>query len=981
MRDGDALDRPTILIVGEGERMQAALEQALLRHDIEVESVPLGAIGDAAFAAAPDLLLLIGNAANDAGEAALKALELHAGTSTVPVAVLAREGVLEQPHEEFRHGIVAVVRRTASADGMAREIAALARDVPQRSGEIGGELGEDQVDELIALFNQQLRTGILSVSAEGEDAASTQVVLRAGRSAGDAIAELVERMRPLLERNKGPLRYEFHESPAERLDLLDVAPDGKGPEPDAFTDVRVLLVEQNPARADVLVQELRTAGALVVVADGRGRGLERARTHDPDLVIIDGSGMESWATDALRHLRRDPRLRWASLLVVDAEELWSDGAGRPSLKKLTRSVHSMLRPDRDMTARASAEERFETRLELIGPVRMLRALVRAGVGLRLITRHPRARIEIDLAEGLVVGAQAFSPKTNEEIGEGPAAIAALLALGSGRVRVERREAPATANLMSPLDDALAAAAQERSPVSPSLPPPTPAYGMNRPSSAPPSGSRDAEKLLARLEDLLERLGDVLPSADAEDEPAPTRGRVPRPGGVMPVAKKAIPPPRRELTKSPKARTAPPPKRVGLAQTRRAPLSAPPGPASSRPSTAPPRERPASLRPSVAPAVRPPWQRPSAPPSEPEDEDIPVIEATAEPGELARGGGASSEGSVPPLEPDVPVIEAFAAPSVAPPPPPPPPNDVGLKQTLAMDAVPLAPPPPPIPAYAAVAVPEEEAVQLPSSRLPLLLGAAAVVGLLVLGGGGLVAWLAFSEDPVEPTATLPGTAVDPTPTQVTPRTPPRSTVLEAAPPGTGAPTVADPAPAVEAAVEEPAIEAAVEAPAVEEPADAVEEPADAIEEDPEDEAPADDPEDEAPTADDPEDEAPAPTGSSAERRREEEIAHELRSGNFDRNQGRLREAEVHYLRVLRLQARNRRALAGLARLALARHDGTQAVRWASRLASAAPRNPNNLVLLGDAYRAAGQRDAATRAYRQALEVSPGHANATRRLRGQ
>ncbi|MCA9609381.1 MAG: hypothetical protein KC619_27460, partial [Myxococcales bacterium] len=209
---GDALDRPTILIVGRGERMQAALEQALVRHDIEVESVASEAIGEAAFAAAPDLVLLIGDAAADGGEAALVTLERQVGTSTVPVALLANEGVPE-PLGEFRHGIVAVIRRTASADGMAREISALAHEVPQRSGEIGGELGEDQIDELVALFSQQLRTGILSVSAEGDETASTQVVLRAGRPAADAIGELVDRIRPLLKQAGGPLRYEFHESP------------------------------------------------------------------------------------------------------------------------------------------------------------------------------------------------------------------------------------------------------------------------------------------------------------------------------------------------------------------------------------------------------------------------------------------------------------------------------------------------------------------------------------------------------------------------------------------------------------------------------------------------------------------------------------------------------------------------------------------------------------------------------------------------
>ena len=57
-----------------------------------------------------------------------------------------------------------------------------------------------------------------------------------------------------------------------------------------------------------------------------------------------------------------------------------------------------------------------------------------------------------------------------------------------------------------------------------------------------------------------------------------------------------------------------------------------------------------------------------------------------------------------------------------------------------------------------------------------------------------------------------------------------------------------------------------------------------------------------------------------------------------------------------------------------------MRWAERLARARPRGANNHVLLGDAYLLAGNRNAAREAWRHALELEPGHANAQRRLRG-
>ena len=208
-----SMDRPTVLLVGTGERMQAALEDALERHHMMVESVPTNRAVEAAFAAAPDLLVLLGDAALDGGRSVLARLGASPATSTVPVVLLADEAGLDRRLDAFRHGVVAVVPKSASADGMARRVAELARELPEREGETAGELGEATVDELVELFSQQLRTGILSVTAEGREDASAQIVLRAGRPVADAIEELVERLRPLVSAGgAGSLRYEDRKS-------------------------------------------------------------------------------------------------------------------------------------------------------------------------------------------------------------------------------------------------------------------------------------------------------------------------------------------------------------------------------------------------------------------------------------------------------------------------------------------------------------------------------------------------------------------------------------------------------------------------------------------------------------------------------------------------------------------------------------------------------------------------------------------------
>ncbi len=913
-----AMDKPTVLLVGTGERMKDALGAALERHRLMVESVPADRAVDAAFVAAPDLVVLIGDAAAEGGRVVLAKLAESPVTATVPVVLLTDEAGLDRRLSAFKHGVVAVVPRTASADGMARSIAEVARELPERSGETAGELGAATVDELVALFSQQLRTGILSVTSGASDA-SAQVVLRAGRPVTEAIEELVERLRPLVKSGEaGPLRYEFHESTSARLTLLESEAE---PEDAALLrDRRIVLVEQNPARADVLVQELRAQGALVVVADGEGTGLDRARSLDPEVVILDGSGVHGWALPALRALRRDPRLRWASLLVVDTAELWPRGASGPDLARLAASLKPLVRADRELFERAQREESFDTRLEVIGPTRTLRALTQTSLGLRVSTSHTRARVEIDLADGLVAGARALGP-SGRQIAEGPAALAALLAIGSGRVRVERKEAPASANVMSPLDDALAAAANERAPIQPSIPPPS---GISEPpgTASEPPGEGDADRLIGRLEELLERLQKVLPAAEAAasrvDEEAPTRKQagVPKPA-------KAIPPPRRQL---------PPSRRKGATTMVLGSVQAPPRPAE-------------------------------------DDEDLPEIEATAEPGASAPSSAA------PPATPEPPEAPRPRVPPPFDPAPPtaPEPNVVIAPELAAAVPPPAAPfAPPAAPAVAPAPAPVEawpDEPAPPKRGRGLLWFAAAFLLTLVVGGGAAAAYLYYGRGATD-VVHLPVTdqqgaqpATDGPERPVGP-----AAAADAGADLSAATAAADPAAPADAGSDggsdagsdagaDAGSDAGSASGADGGPAGELEGPDE--ESDPDEEVPSDGPE---------------PTS------RPERIAHLVRLANYQRNQANLAEAERNYQAVLRLDGRNARALVGLVRLNMQRGTNDQALRWARRLVAARPRNAANHVLLGDVLAATGNRRAATASWRRALELSPSLRSARERLGG-
>jgi CheY-like chemotaxis protein/TolA-binding protein len=460
-------DAPSILLVGKGEPFRDALEQALERHGMAVEKADPEAITETVFAAAPDLVVLLGDAASDQGRDALTRLANHPATAVVPVVLLSDDVALHQKLRAFRHGAVAVVKRSASADEMARRIAELGRELPERPGAVRGELSQATADELVELFQSELRQGILSVSSNDGRPIDAQVVLRADRPVNEVIRELVDRIRPMLAQTSS-LEYEFHETP--RLQLLDADTERSLEDDSVFKGRRVLLVEANAPRADAFAQELRARGALVVVTDPDGVGLDRARATCPEVVIVDAEGLETHSIRVMRLLRRDVRMRWASMLVVRWNQMWPAGRTAPDIELLVGHFEPLVRPDAELVRRARQAESFHTRLEIIGPERTLRALAASGETLHVSVREPRAAIEVDLAEGLVVGATGDRLDSGDAHMEGPIALAALLVLSSGRVHVERRAHPSAANIMMPVDDALAMANEERSPIQPSVPP-------------------------------------------------------------------------------------------------------------------------------------------------------------------------------------------------------------------------------------------------------------------------------------------------------------------------------------------------------------------------------------------------------------------------------------------------------------------------------------------------------------------------------
>jgi len=484
-RGGDV--EPSVLLVGAGETLEQALATALARHKVYVEVAPKEAVVDAVVATAPDLILLAGDAAKDCGADVLSRLAGSPMSSVVPVAILEDDMALDERLRAFRHGAAAVIPRSASIDAIADQVAQLAREIPDRGGESLGVVGEATLKEFVATLGKELRSGILSVSAgEGNEHEAVRLVLGRGRPLADFIDDFVKRVRRHVVHAE-PLRYEFDERAGGTVELLGADELDAEPSVTDVRDLRLVLADGDSTRADSVAQELRTHGAAVAVTDlaPSEPRFTRLRQVDPSILLIGENDVQGAGYELVRRMRRDTRLRWASLLVVRWDEVWSENASVPAIGRLAGTLAALAEPEHAIRARAEGGVPFDTRLEIVGPARCLRALATCSHAQRVTIHNPRVHLEIDLSNNLVVGATGHTLGDGGQQLEGPAALAALLVLSSGRVHVEPVEQPATANLMATIDVALNLAEAEPPPIPPSLP--SPATSMPPPPMPPAPG--------------------------------------------------------------------------------------------------------------------------------------------------------------------------------------------------------------------------------------------------------------------------------------------------------------------------------------------------------------------------------------------------------------------------------------------------------------------------------------------------------------
>lgn len=471
---------PTVLLVGSDAGFEPALRVALARHRVYVETTSADAAVETVIVTAPDLVLLANEAAANGGRALLSKLAASPSSSVVPVAILDDNPALDQRLNAFRHGAAAVIPRSASIDAIAEQVAKLAREIPERGGEALGQVGEATLAEFVSALSNELRSGILSVKTGDASQDPVRLVLGSGRPLAAFIDDFVTRVRRHVVHAE-PLKYEFDDRAGGTVKLLDPSDLDFEPAAGMMKGLRVALADDDSARADAVAQELRSRGATVVVTDlnpSEAR-FARLRQVDPEILIAGEQHLQGHGYELLRRMRKDTRLRWASLLVVRWQEIWSDTLSVPALDRLEAALATLAEADRSLIDLAQLGDAFDTRLEITGPARLLRALVTTPRAVRLTINNPRITVSIDLSEGLVVGASAQPTHDPSIHYDGALALSALLVLSSGRVRIDPVQQPAVTNVMSTIDVALNMADSEPAPIAPSIPMP------HSPSLPPP----------------------------------------------------------------------------------------------------------------------------------------------------------------------------------------------------------------------------------------------------------------------------------------------------------------------------------------------------------------------------------------------------------------------------------------------------------------------------------------------------------------
>jgi two-component system cell cycle response regulator DivK len=87
---------------------------------------------------------------------------------------------------------------------------------------------------------------------------------------------------------------------------------------------RILIVEDNPMNLDLVADLLEVHGYDVLRAETALKGIQMARTEQPDLVLMDVSLPDLDGLEATRQLRADPATQHLMVVALTAHAMKGD---------------------------------------------------------------------------------------------------------------------------------------------------------------------------------------------------------------------------------------------------------------------------------------------------------------------------------------------------------------------------------------------------------------------------------------------------------------------------------------------------------------------------------------------------------------------------------------------------------------------------------------------------------------------------------
>lgn len=443
-----SVHRPTIALIG-SDSLCASVATDLKERKWKVQSASRDNALECVRKHAPDLVALFDEGSPQERAALLNLFALDPVAAIVPVVIVSPNADLSEKLDAFRAGAIETISPEVGGDGVVTRIIKVLEELPKREGEIVGTVGETSLNDFVNLLSERIRAGIVSIHSQHADTDSMQLIIGSGADVSKTLEDFIGRLRPLVA--KKDVKYSIQESLGERLQFLEADAKERAPL-STFESVRIALFGSKNDDTETLGSALVEHGASVTVHTSIKSELDSLDRIDPDVLICTDELFKVEAQHFFRSLHKNRRLRWATLVIIQ-EETWSKSlSSSAGLERIAGKMQAALAPLRDLQVRAKVERAFDTRLALLGPSRVLRALSALPDAFRLsIVNEAEESFELETKAGMLLGAAGKVSGHNLVVKD---ALRAFIGLSRGRLHIEKVESTKFSNIMLPVEQAL-----------------------------------------------------------------------------------------------------------------------------------------------------------------------------------------------------------------------------------------------------------------------------------------------------------------------------------------------------------------------------------------------------------------------------------------------------------------------------------------------------------------------------------------------